>query len=185
METRMGLFDFLNRKPAPPSEEDGPSPDYAFAHYALREIALGDPLQFLAVAASPESTRFIGAILKAVEEQCGRRTSFNESSVTIHPTRVGDFPCAVIELPEPKEMAEAFMVALVVRIETSSEQPPAPDEVDARYFTLEKGFSMSSESRTVLAEWSTEGHSNYGDGPAPTVQAFVDALRHHVDPPAT
>ncbi|MEQ1831256.1 MAG: hypothetical protein ABL921_35240, partial [Pirellula sp.] len=176
----MGLFDFLKRKPPSPPEDDGPSPDYAFAHYALRQIALSDPLRFLAIAASPDAQRFIDAILQDVAEQCGRNTSYDAVSVRIHPTRVNIFPCVVIELPEPKEMAEAFMVALVVLIDTSSERPLDTNEIRARYFTLEKGFSLSDAPRTVLAEWDTESHSNYGDGPDPTVKSFVTALAGHV-----
>jgi hypothetical protein len=172
----MGLFDFFKRKPAPSAEEDGLSPDYAFAHYALRQIALSKPLQFLAIAASAESEQFIDDVLQDVAEACGRKTSFDASSVKVHPTLVDNFPCAVIELPEPKEMAEAFMVALVVLIDTSSEDPPETDTIPARFFTLEKGFSLANEPRTVLAEWDTQGHMNYGDGPEPTVEAFVGAL---------
>ena len=176
----MGLFDFLKRRPAPQSEDDGPSPDYAFAHYALRQIALAEPLQFLAIAASPDAERFMDAVLQDVAEQFGRKTSFDATSIKIHLTRVNECPCAVIELPEPRETAEAFMVALVVPIDISSQQPPQMDSVESRYFTLEKGFSLSNEPRTVLAEWDTEGHSNYGDGPAATVDDFVAALRGHI-----
>ena len=172
----MGIFDFLKRKPEPPPEDDDPSPDYVFAHYTLRQIALSDPLQFLAIAASPDAERFMDAVLQDVAKQCGRKTSFSASSIKIHSTRVNDFPCAVVELPEPKEMAEAFMVALVVPIDTSSEEPPEMDTVKARYFTLEKGFSLSNEPRTVLAEWDTEIHWNYCDGPAPTSNEFVAAI---------
>ncbi|WP_442483207.1 hypothetical protein [Aeoliella sp. SH292] len=176
----MGLFDFLKRKPGPQAEDDGTSPDYAFAHYALRHIALSDPLQFLAIAASPDAEQFMDAVLQDVAEQCGRKTSFDAASIKIHPTRVNAFPCAVVELPEPQEMAEAFMVAVVVPIDTSTEQLPEPGTVVGRYFTLEKGFSLSDEPRTVLAEWDTEAHSNYGDGPAPNVDAFITALSEHV-----
>ena len=177
----MGLFDFLKRKPPAPPEVDGPSLHYAFAHYALRQLALSDPLRFLAIAASPDAQRFIDSVIQDVAEQCGYKPSFDAASVRIHPTRVNTFPCAVIELPKPKEIAEAFMVALVVQIDTSSEQPPDANEIRARYFTLEKGYSLSNEPRTVLAEWDTEGHSNYGDGPDPTVKSFVTALAGHVE----
>ncbi len=176
----MGLFDFLKRKQPHPPEDDGPSPDYAFAHYALRQIALSDPLRFLAMAASPDARHFIDAVLKNVAEQCGRPTTFEAASVKIHPVRVKDFPCAVIELPEPREMAEAFMVALVVPIDTSFKEPPDANSITGRYFTLEKEFSLTKDRRTVLAEWNMTRHSNYGDGPPATVEAFVAALTGHL-----
>lgn len=172
----MGIFDFLKRKRKSPPADSGPSPEYVFAHYALRQIALSDPLQFLALLASSDAEEFIDAVLKDVAEQCGLKTSFDASSVKIHKVRLNAFPCVVISLPEPKEMAEAFMVALVVLIDTSSERTRQQDKPEARYFTLEKGFSLSNEPRTVMAEWDSEAHSNYGDGPAPTVQAFTTAI---------
>ena len=176
----MGLFDFLKRKPVPKPDDDGPSPDYVFAHYALRQMALSRPLQFLVIAASPDAQRFMADILQEVSEKCGRKASFDATSIQIHKCRVHTFPCAVIELPEPKEIAEAFMVALVVPIHMSQESPKGIETIPARYFTLEKGFTMSDEPRTVLAEWEMGRHSNYGDGPAVNVEEFVAAISRHV-----
>ncbi len=176
----MGLFDFFKRKKPLPPEDDGPSADYAFAHYALRQIALSDPLQFLAIAASPDANRFIDAVLKDVAEQCGRPTSFDATSVKIHPVRVKEFPCAVIELPEPRAMAEAFMVALVAPIDMSANEPPVTNSITGRFFTLEKGFTLSNVPRTVLAEWTMTSHLNYGDGPPATVEAFIAAIAAQV-----
>jgi hypothetical protein len=182
-ESTMGLFDFFKRKPAskpPQVKDDGPSPDYAFAHFALRFVALSEPLKFLAIMVSPDATNFIDSLMKDVEEQCGKPTTFPASSVKIHAVRVNDYPCAVIELPEPKEIAEAHMVAIVVPLDMSADKPPEPDSVKARFFTLEKGVSFSNEPRTVLAEWDTESHSNYGSGPPVDVSAFVSALSSHM-----
>jgi hypothetical protein len=172
----MGLSDFLKRNRSPLPDDDGPSPDYAFAHYALRQLALADPLRFLAIAASPNATHFIDAVLKDVAEQCGRPTTFEAALVKIYPVRVKEFRGAVIELPEPKETAEAYMVALVVLTNTSSSEPPVPKSVKGRFFSLKKGFSLSNETRTVLAECDTTRHPNYGDGPPTTVEAFVAAI---------
>ncbi|MGN6545004.1 MAG: hypothetical protein ACTHK7_08135 [Aureliella sp.] len=68
------------------------------------------------------------------------------------------------------------MVALVVPIDTSSDEPPDMDKIQARYFTLEKGYSLTNEPRTVFAEWEADRHLNYGDDPEPTVEAFVRRL---------
>ncbi len=176
----MGIFDFWKRKSEPPPPATGPSPDYVFAHYALRQIALSDPMRVLAILALPDAEEFIDAILKDVGEQCGRDATFSASAIRIHKVRVSEFPCAVIELPEPQEIAEAFMVALVVMIDSTSENAPDMEEVSARFFTLEKGLSMSNDPRTVLAEWNSSAHSNYGDGPEPNVESFVAALIEYV-----
>lgn len=153
------------------------SPDYAFAHHALRHSAMSDPARFLALVASPEAISFIDALLKNVAVQCGQPTTFGATSVKIHPRRVNGFPCAVIELPEPKGAAEAFMVALVVQAETDANGLPAFESAKGRFFSLEKGLSVIDETRTVLGEWDMEGgHTNYGDGPSATVEGFVAAL---------
>lgn len=187
----MGLFDFLQRKRTPPAprpqaagprarapkaEDEGPSPHYVFAHYALRQFALENPLRFLAVVASPDAEAFFEAVLQDVCEHCHCQPPFAASSIQVHTVRIQNSPCAVIELPEPGGMTEAFMVALVVLIDIESGEPPNPEDVEARYFTLEQGFTLSNEPRTVLAEWDSQRHSNYGDGPEPTVEAFVRAL---------
>lgn len=197
----MGLFDFFRRKqPRPIGGEgllgeqmmlqqlemiekralSGPSPEYIFAHRALREIAMSDPRGFLAMVVSPDASRFIDAVLKDVAEQCGREASFDAGSVEIHPLRVKNYPCAVIKLPEPKSMCEAFMVALVATIDLSSAQPPNIGTGRGRYFTLEKGETCFGEARTVLAEWDGPGRLNYGDVPPADVIAFVHASSNHI-----
>jgi hypothetical protein len=175
----MGLFDFLKRKNDPPQDE-GPSPHYVFAHYALRQLALSSPLNFLAMMASPDANGFLDSILDQVAERCGQRPAFDHSAIKIHPLRVKQFPCAILELPEPKEIAEAFMVALVVPFDASSSEPPDADALTGRFFTLEKGETLDGQPRTVFAEWDEEGHSNYGDGPVVDVEAFCEAISSRV-----
>ncbi|MEM1182789.1 MAG: hypothetical protein AAGM22_30875 [Acidobacteriota bacterium] len=194
----MGLFDFFRRKKPQPNpddefdreleealgaldeEDEGPTPAYVFAHYALRQIALDDPLQFLAIVASPEAEEFIGAVLEDVEEQVGGKIGFDAAAVTIHLGRAKRFPCAVIELPEPKESPEAFMVALVALFDP--ENGPPPDSIEGRFFTLEKGASFDGESWNVLAEWTADGgHSNFGAGPAPELGPFVAAISEKIE----
>lgn len=186
----MGLFDFLKRKPEPEPgpepafdldldlDEDaaGPSPHYAFAHFALRDISLSSPLEFLSLLASPNAKEFLGSVLQDVSERCGRQASFGVDSIKIHRGRVNKFPCVVIKLPEPQEFAEAFMVALVVLTDTSQANAAEDETVEARYFTLEKAVPFADEEVTVLAEWKMGSHLNYGDGPSPKVDAFVAAI---------
>lgn len=172
----MGLFNFLKRKQPPPPADDGPSPEYMFAHVVLRQIALDDPLQFLAAIASPAAEEVIDSLLKIVAEECGRPAPFGPADIAIHTIRVNDFPCAVIELPEPRELAEAHFVALTATVDMSDGEPPGNEPVPARYFTLEKGIGLDDQPRTVLCEWNTSTHMNYGDGPPPTVDDFAEAI---------
>ena len=175
----MGLFDFFRRKKANSEPEDiGSSPEYLMAHYALRHIALANPLQFLEIVASPKAEKFFKTILEGTADDCGCKIPFPASAIEVHKTRVNHFPCAVIQFPEPKDIAEAYMVALVVMIDASSEPPEIEDlsEIQARFFTLERGFSLSDEENTVLGQWTDKTHINHGAGPDPSVDEFVKAL---------
>ena len=178
----MGFFDLFKRKPVlPPDDEDGPSVHYALAHLALRHMALAEPLQTLAILASPEAEKFLALLLEDVAEKCEVRANFKASAIQVHRLRVNDFPCAILEFPQPQNTTEAFMVALVVMLDASTEDISETEEVEARYFTLEKGFTMTDEPRTVLGEWTHESHINYGDGPPADLKSFVEALERHLE----
>ena len=174
----MGQSDFQDENSEGVPEDDGPSPHYVFAHYALRQIALAEPMQFLEIAASPDADKFIAALLQQVVKQCGREAGFDAAEIKVYPTRVNNYPCAVIEMPEPQEAAEAWLVGVVVPVDFSVKVPADLDldQITAQYYTLEKGVSLTGEPRTVLAGWDDQRHNNYGDGPEPTVEAFVAAL---------
>jgi hypothetical protein len=183
----MGIFDFLKRKPAEDpleavaaNEADQPRcPHYTFAHVALRSVAFQQPLQCLAVLASPDARAFIADLLQSVSEFCreqGREADFRANDVVVHMVRAGGYPCAVIEMPPPRATTETFYVALVLLVDPS-EASPDFEKVALRYFTLEKGFVLDGPPRTVLGEWTAEGsHVNYGDGPAPGLEPFLQAI---------
>ncbi len=123
---------------------------------------------------------FLAAIFQSVEERSGQRFPFSSSDLRIHSVRIKNFPSVVIQLPEPQETAEAFLVALVITMSASPQNATSNQQSVARYFALEKGFTLTDEARTVLAEWTTDRHSNYGDGPVATVDAFCQAISQHV-----
>ena len=153
---------------------------YTLAYFALREASLSDPLLYLAVLASPQRQKFLEKLLQSVAESCAERNEepdFAATDLTVYCRRLNRYPCAIVEMPPPKAFAEAFFTALVAYVDPSG---PVPDRssVDAHYFTLECGVSMDGSPRTVLAEWTRDGtHNNFGDGPAPTLDAFVARLR--------
>ncbi len=103
----------------------------------LRTHCSSSPLRYLQKLAAS-----FDAVLKDVAERCGKRTSFDAKAVKINPLEYGPYPCAVIELPEPKEVAEAYMVALVVPLDTESDTPPDAENIKGRFFTLEKGLLL-------------------------------------------
>ena len=81
----------------------------------------------------------------------------------------------VVSMPKPKGMTEAFMTAVVYQAAEGER------EERQRYFTLEKGMTLSGKMGTVLGEWEgVKNHLNYGDGPKPEVEAFVEAIRRKI-----
>lgn len=194
----MGFFSF-SRKPAPvrpapvrkraprpkraaPEPDQEPSAHYVLAHLALRTLALSNPVQFLAIMASGNGRDLIADLLAEIGKRIGKRMGkpppFTADNVTIHCRRVGVFPCAVLKMPPPQEAAECHMVALVALMDVATESPTEWKRATppARFFTLERGMHMGGQLRTVLCEWSDSAHSNLGDGPEPTVDAFIQAL---------
>lgn len=84
---------------------------------------------------------------------------------------------AIITLPEPQAITEAFFTAAVYRAPTTDQ------ELITRYFTLEYGYNSSDNNfRTVLCEWTPDKvHKNFGTGPEPTPNAFLNAIRQQLE----
>jgi hypothetical protein len=158
---------------------------YSLAHYALRTIALRDPLMYLAALASPDSTRILGNIIQSVAESCAERNEepdFTADDLRIHCRRVNQYPCVIVEMPPPKAFAEAYFTALIAYVDPSGPVPERSSVV-AQYITLECGVSLDGLARTVLGSWTADGtHSNFGDGPNPTIADFLAVLSHFVPP---
>jgi hypothetical protein len=78
---------------------------------------------------------------------------------------VGGRGVVLVTLPPALGPAEAHFVALVTG-------PPAGTR---RFFTLERSVALDGSPATVVGEWSTTTHVNYGLGPDPNGPAFVAA----------
>jgi hypothetical protein len=156
---------------------------YTFAHHALRSSAFDDPLAYLSIFASPDPRPFLAHLLRSVSEHCKEREpqpDFGVEDITVHRVRIGQYPCAVIELPRPRATTEAYFTAAVLLADLDDRLPESGPAA-LRYFTLEKGFVLEGPPRTVLCEWTSEGsHVNYGDGPLPQLGAFVGAVEKSI-----
>lgn len=177
----MGRFDSLKQDNPDEPESNAPSLNYALAHLALKSIALGSPLQFLAIVASPDSKNFFDSIIDDIVEQMGCSKSFDSSEIQVYNQRVNDFPCAIIKFPDPQKITEAHMVAVIAEVNLNEGFPKNPDSVQARFLTLEKGYSESDQSITVLGEWSGGTHLNFGEGPEPSIEAFLETLSQKLE----
>ncbi|UGT40001.1 hypothetical protein LTV02_28730 [Nocardia yamanashiensis] len=80
----------------------------------------------------------------------------------------------LVTLPEPTASPEAYFAAFVV----------PPEAGECRYYTLEYSVDpLGGEPYTTLGQWSDGSHINMGPGPAPTAEAFLDAIAPRVPQP--
>jgi hypothetical protein len=162
-----------------PTEEEKPLHHYEFAHHALRCVCLADPLQFFAVMASPHKQRFVDALWEMVRKECDKsgKPSFSSRDIRVETARIGEYPAVLVCMPPPRNMAEAHMICVVLKVpqrESGSGEARPPS---VQYYTLEKGIDLGTMGeRTVLCAWNDVGHMNFGDGPKATPEAFFDAV---------
>jgi hypothetical protein len=148
---------------------------YVFAHYTVREVCAQDPLQFFSIIASPEQEQFVAWLWQTTEKRVGRPIiDVDPRQMTITTCRVQELPAVILKMPSPVAAAEAYLVGVLLT--GLQEAQDAESKVCFRYFTLEHGANLDGTTRTVLCEWADGGHLNFGDGPRPTVEAFINAL---------
>ena len=157
---------------------------YVFAHRALPAVFFERPQLTMIQLVVPEEdgTTFLESFWEFVGTRLDE-PPMSGAALRQETIRHGDDFIAVITLPPPQQMAEAFMVALVVQTDDGNLQPeaeggPHPGGPRCHYFTLELGVAEDFETpRTVLCGWENNKHLNYGDGPPePTIEAFVAAI---------
>jgi hypothetical protein len=188
----MGVFDFLKRggnKAGGGARERNKPRDqhYAFAHVVLRQLAFEDPVGCIGVLHSPEKDKMLASLWDKIGEQCragGAADGVVEGPPpSVRPAPVGRFPSSIVTMPEALDPTEAHFIAIVLHVDVAAlragDEPPERPELS--YFTLEKGVSLTGQSRTVLCGWNAEGsHLNFGDGPPAEFDAFVAAVAEHV-----
>ena len=91
--------------------------------------------------------------------------------ITIHPYKRNGYTAYVVKMPKPLNETEAHFVAIVRKDDEAKEY--MQESPSTRYFTLEKSCSPLN----MLCELQrNQSRSIYGEGPAPEMAAFVDAV---------
>lgn len=150
---------------------------YALGHIALRQICKANPLGFFGAMASEDRGLFCKEVWDSVCKHCAPtgKPAFDITDVKISTMRLADYPTVLIRMPPPANIAEAHMVAIVLKIPRDAQTQP--DNAEFAYFTLEKGADEDGTERTVLCSWSMDDtHSNHGDGPPVDKDAFLAAV---------
>src|SRR5207244_1090156 len=116
---------------------------YLFAPYARRGVAQNDPVYYLGVLASPGAREFLAHLLRTTADHArpgDPPPDFTADDLTVHTVRAGGYPCAVVEMPPPRAMTEAFFTAAVLLADPRDAADLAGAPV--RYFTLEQSFDL-------------------------------------------
>jgi hypothetical protein len=146
-----------------------------FAHKVLPSLFFADPHRFIELLKSG-GDEFLRLLWDKVGQDLGKQNGSMSGSMSCVVEQLdASTELALITLPEPQGIAEAYFVAVVLR-------PSAPpQEGITRFFTLEKGASLDESPRTVFCEWTAdEAHLNYGDGSVPTVTDFRRSIRENL-----
>lgn len=139
---------------------------YAFAHRELPRACreFGGDLVAAAAAGTLDLVRVWNAVGEALPP--GDRLPPDGLWWRHRDTPLG--AAVLVGLPAPQRPAEAYYVLLL---------PP-------RTATLELGWDlMNSRWYTVLGAWDESRHLNYGAGPDPDPEAFVEAALARLEPP--
>ncbi len=165
------------RKNNPGSPETKTPHHYVLAHVALKQICFQNPLGFFGLMGSPDREEFLNDLWAQVCKNCDKegQSSFSIDDVMIDTIRIGDYPAVLVTMPKPHHVTEAHMVCIVLMVPLADMKQNGK-VMKIHYFTLEKGATEEGQERTVLCEWDEDTHYNYGDGPDPTPEAFIETI---------
>ena len=149
---------------------------YVFAHYTLRELCEQDPFAFFAIVTSPEQPKLLARLWALTAVRVGKPiVDINLAQLSVTTGNVQGCPVVIFKMPDPKAMTEAHFVAVLL---TNSPVPEGQArQAPFRYFTLEE---RGNSDGTALCEWDADGHHNFGDGPAATVEDFIGAVERKI-----
>lgn len=167
---------------------------YEFAHHALPEVFFKTwPIGLFRILIDDDGQDYLEHCWRMARKyMSGERDRGDVPRLTIA-KRVGHTAFVMIKMPEPRYLAEAWMIAMIGSTEADY----------ARYFTLEAGFTLRDQEDlrklaegihaghpdpnpehfsdpvecTFLCEWlSDRTRNNLGIGPRPDEDSFLAAI---------
>jgi len=173
---------------------------YVFAHALLRAISFEMGAAVVLLLANPErAADFLDELWEVAGRDQSGRDAVDPLGLEANVHAAGDHVIALVSLPAPVGVTEAYFVAIVS--DPLPEPPESDDEGEVsdtdrelfslllrstpiRYFTLEYGMSLDGSRRTTFCEWTGEGaHLNMGQGPAPRAETLLAFLVAQKFPP--
>ena len=163
---------------------------YVFAHqwlpatfFAIPERMVGDLLANDATDGIRHSWDRLGARLAAAERL--DPVGLEARVVPVHEDDHSDY-YAIVTLPEPQAVPEAYFVGMVVRPvdgELVAEEVSGTVREGTKlwYFTLERSVDSDLVTpSTVLCAWHEGTHLNFGEAVEPTMKDFLGAITRRV-----
>jgi hypothetical protein len=146
---------------------------YVFAHRALRAMVTSDPKRGYSAMTGKVAKRLLLDLWKRVGDLSDEET-LPSNGLACSVTQLDDRrTVAIVTMPPAERITEAHFIGVVFIVVRA----PFRRRIQIRYFTLEHSEDLEHGSpTTMLCEWRGETHVNYGEGPEPSEEAFLDAL---------
>ncbi len=164
---------------------------YIFVHTSLRLLAFSKPVQLLDALESPRCQGLLAQLLQNIDDEVGNviPRTFEASDIKISCMLLKNRPCAILQMPPPERLAEAFFVAIWSRHEweelcEKGMESASASEPLIHYFTLERPHKPTRKSPTVFCRWNSEGvHQIFGVSPkSASYEEFVRLLEGFKEP---
>jgi serine/threonine protein kinase/tetratricopeptide (TPR) repeat protein len=145
---------------------------YRFAHTMLPVAFFDDPVELMA-AFRKEGLVYLWFCWDQMGSTLTKRERLPKETLDFSFVDFeGKTDALVIKLPAPKGMTEAHYVALVHRPAKAPSTAPL-----TRVIALEHSADKEDNPMTCLCEWIGDKHINIGEGPQPTHDNFISAVR--------
>lgn len=145
---------------------------YYFAHHYLRERAQENPRPLIDKLRSQTGARYLSFLWVsrglAVKPEEDDFIPFD--GLECFPLNIADsYRGALVQFPAPERVSEVHFVAILLPLF-------GDDSAPAEFFTLEFSLDEDRSKKTILGKWVGGSHLNYGTGPPPEKDAFVEAI---------
>lgn len=142
------------------------SQHYVFVHHVLRNLFFDSPDKIIAILRDEGRNDSLPALWSKVGDMVAEARLVEPNGLCCETKMYEGMTIAIITLPTPKSLNEAYFVALVYRSALPGQ------EALARFVTLEHSIDT-----VFLCEWDAPGsHLNMGPQCEPILQGFFEAV---------
>lgn len=155
----------------PPAPSEPRVAHYLYAHRAVPRAFLRNPPAILGILGSKDAMEFLSGMWRVLDRELEPQHRLPATGLSVSCFELADdIFAAVVTMPPPQRVFEAFFVGCCARLE--GEAP------FARAFTLDLAGPPVPHPQTGLLEWNAEGEHELLETPGtePDLTAFTDAI---------